>query len=94
MIDDFSVFAVEECFLQKLPSLFSAGDVFDMDDATVATLASESEESLKERTRCSEKLKILEDGLRALQNVRIIPPLQQGMKILEDLIAPCKVDNS
>ncbi|KAI4624769.1 hypothetical protein J4E83_004445 [Alternaria metachromatica] len=56
----------------------AAADVIDIDDATVTALASESEESSKERMRCSEKLKILEDGLRALQDVRDISPLPQG----------------
>ena len=64
--------------MQALPDLFSPADVIDIDDATVAALASESEESSKERKRCSEKLKILEDGLRALQDVRNISPLPQG----------------
>jgi GTP-binding protein EngB required for normal cell division len=78
IIDDFSVLAIEACFIQQLPSLFSPTDVINIDDATVSALASESEESSKERTRCSEKLQVLEDGLRALQNVQNISPLPQG----------------
>ena len=63
--------------MQALPDLFSPADVIDIDDATVTALASESEDSSKERTRCTEKLKILEDGLRALQDVRNISPVPQ-----------------
>ncbi|KAI4944016.1 hypothetical protein J4E91_008871 [Alternaria rosae] len=77
IIDDFSVLAVEACFIQKLSSLFAPADIIEIDDATVAALASESEDSSKERTRFSEKLKVLEEGLRALQNVRNISPLPE-----------------
>jgi len=77
IIDDFAVLAIEARCMQALPDLFSPADVIDIDDATVTALASESEESSKERTRCSEKLRILEDGLRALQDVRDISPLPQ-----------------
>ncbi|KAF2194529.1 hypothetical protein K469DRAFT_725843 [Zopfia rhizophila CBS 207.26] len=70
IIDDFSVLAVEARLVQELPSLFCPADVIDIDDTTVAALASESEESLTERTLYREKLKILEDRLRALQNIQ------------------------
>ena len=78
IIDDFSVLAVEACFIQQLPTLFSPADVIDLDEATVAALAAESEESSKERARSSEKLRVLEDGLKALQVVQDISPLPQG----------------
>jgi GTP-binding protein EngB required for normal cell division len=83
LIDDFAVLAIEARFIQELPSLFSPADVIDIDDATVAALASESEQSSRERTQFSEKLKILEDGLRALQAVQIISPLSQGTITLQ-----------
>jgi len=83
LIDDFAVLAVEARFIQELPSLFSPADVIDIDDATVAALASESEQSSRERTQFSEKLKILEDGLRALQAVQTISPLSQGTITLQ-----------
>lgn len=78
VIDDFSVLAVEARLIQELPSLFSPADIIDIDDATVASLASESEDSSTERTLCSEKLKVLEDGLRALQNMRDVSSVPQG----------------
>ncbi|CAN9274782.1 unnamed protein product [Alternaria alternata] len=78
IIDDFSVLAVEARLIQELPTLFSPADVIDIDDVTVANLASESEESSRERTRFSEKLKILEHGHKALQGVQDISPLQKG----------------
>ncbi|RYN74982.1 hypothetical protein AA0120_g12116 [Alternaria tenuissima] len=77
IIDDFSVLAVEARLIQELPSLFSPADIIDIDDVTVAKLASESEECSRERTRFSEKLKVLEHGHKALQGVQDISPLQQ-----------------
>jgi hypothetical protein len=41
----------------------------------VATLAAEDEESLLERERCCEKLKVLENGLRELKSVQEHPSL-------------------
>jgi hypothetical protein len=78
-VDDFSVLAVESCLVQKLPTLFCPEDVLDIDDTTVATLASEDEESTTERARCNEKLKILEEGLKALQSVQEYPVDLEGM---------------
>ena len=80
LIDDFAVLAVEARLVQELPSLFSPEDVVDIDETTVTALASENEETSKERVRCSEKLKVLEDGLKALQNVRNMRPIPQGEK--------------
>ncbi|KAF1836453.1 hypothetical protein BDW02DRAFT_646135 [Decorospora gaudefroyi] len=87
IIDDFSVLAVEAHLIQELPSLFTPADIIDMDDAAVASLASESDESATERTLCSEKLKVLEDGLRALQNERQIssPPQDFDQELMQEL---------
>ncbi|KAL1799646.1 hypothetical protein ACET3X_003683 [Alternaria dauci] len=80
IIDDFSVLAIEARLIQELPSLFSPADVIDIDDVMVSNLASESEESSRERTRCSEKLKILEHGHKALQGVQDISPPRPDIK--------------
>ncbi|KAI1559769.1 CDC6 Cdc6-related protein AAA superfamily ATPase [Pyrenophora tritici-repentis] len=80
IIDDFSVLAVEARLIQELPSLFCPADVIDIDDTAVAVLASESEETSTERTLCNEKLKILEDGLRALQSIQDLPSAIQGTR--------------
>jgi hypothetical protein len=82
MVDDFGVLAVEACLIQKLPTLFSPADVIEFDDAVVAILASEDEESSAERARCNEKLKILKDGLNALQSVQEYRLPLKGMKFL------------
>jgi hypothetical protein len=81
VIDDFSVLAVEARLVQELSSLFSPADVVDADDAIVVDLALESEEASTERTLCTEKLKILEDGLGALQNAQEFSPFRQGTKL-------------
>jgi hypothetical protein len=82
IIDDFSVLAVEACLIQRLPTLFSPADIIELDDIAVAILASEDEESSAERARCDEKLKILLDGLNALQSVQEHPLALKGMGFL------------
>jgi hypothetical protein len=82
IIDDFSVLAIEACFVQELPTLFGSADVIDLEDTTVMALASEDAESSAERAQCDEKLKVLEDGLRALQSVQEYPLLHTGMESL------------
>jgi hypothetical protein len=56
--------------------------VIEIDDAVVAMLASEDKESSAERVRCEEKLKILKDGLNALQSVQEYPLALKGMQSL------------
>lgn len=93
VIDDFSVLAVEARLIQELPNLFSPADVIDIDDATVASLASESDDSVRERKACIEKLKVLEEGLRALQSVQELSSVPQGMRISRELDHKENIDN-
>ena len=83
IVDDISVLAVEARLIQELPCLFSPADVINIDDATVTALASESEDTTTERTRCVEKLRILGDGLRDLQNIQELSPLPQGTRLVQ-----------
>ncbi|OAL42717.1 interferon-induced GTP-binding protein Mx [Pyrenochaeta sp. DS3sAY3a] len=69
-IDDFSVLAIEACLIEKLPTLFCPADVLDVDDAMVAMIAAEDEESSAERKRCSEKLKGLTKGLKIVHEYK------------------------
>jgi hypothetical protein len=62
--------------------LFSSADILNIDDAKVASLASESEESSIEITVCSEKIKVLGGRLRALQDAREISLGPQGTRVL------------
>ncbi|RWQ94531.1 P-loop containing nucleoside triphosphate hydrolase protein [Paecilomyces variotii] len=66
-IDNISVLAVERCLIQKLPCLFSPETVSRLQNADVGRLAGESDESSAERSRLSEKLNALEQGLRSLK---------------------------
>ena len=71
---------IEARLIQELLSLFCLANIIDIDNTAVAVLALESEETLIERTLCNEKLKILEDRLRELQNIKDLPLAIQGMR--------------
>lgn len=68
-VDSVAVLAIEQCLLQKLPSLFSPDVVLEMKDEDVSRLAAESEETSAERSRYEEKLIVLESGLSDLQRL-------------------------
>lgn len=63
-----STVVIEECVLQRLPSLFSTDSVFDMDDPLIISVAAESPESAIQRKRLTEKMKTLGNGLVAMRN--------------------------
>lgn len=69
LIDDFSVLAVEKCLVKRLPDLLSPNTVASLDDATVTKIASETEESILERSRTTSKLGILESALIMLRSL-------------------------
>jgi hypothetical protein len=67
------VLAVEACIIERLPTLFCPENVLDIEDAMIATLAAEDEESSAERSQCIEKLRVLETGLMELKSVQELP---------------------
>lgn len=72
-VDDFSVLAIEERLLQKLPNILSPEAVMLLDDDVAKNIAAETEESRAERTRATEKLQGLQmtlDILRRLDHHR------------------------
>lgn len=69
MVDDLSVLAVEKCLVKRLPDLLSPETIIGLDDATTTRIAAETEESRLERSRVTEKLKVLESTLVVLRSL-------------------------
>lgn len=63
-----STVLIEECILQRLPSLFSIDSVLDMDDSFIKSVADESTGSAIQRKRLTDKMKTLGKGLVAMRN--------------------------
>ena len=70
LVDNFAVLGVEFCLLEGLKDAFTAGTVMRLEDDLVRTIAAENQESMTERTRTKEKLRVLEDGLHTLNRYR------------------------
>jgi hypothetical protein len=69
IVDDFSVLAIEKCLVKRLPDLLSPETIVGLDDATISSIAAETEESRLERSRATEKLKVLESTLVVLRSL-------------------------
>ena len=69
VVDNLSVLAVEKCLVEPLPDLLSPQTVVSLDDATVTSIAAETEESKLDRSRASHKLKVLESALIVLRSL-------------------------
>ncbi|KAJ5790010.1 uncharacterized protein N7518_007021 [Penicillium psychrosexuale] len=67
VIDNVGALVVEACLIQKLPTLFMADTVYDLQDTDVQGLASEGKEVVEERTRAMQKLERLQNCLRDLK---------------------------
>lgn len=68
-VDDVSVLAIEQCFLAKLSGIFSTDVVCDLSDDDLRRLVGESAGIGKERSRLTEKLRVLEEGLLQLNKL-------------------------
>ncbi|KAM0811508.1 putative GED domain-containing protein [Seiridium cardinale] len=65
-IDDVSVNAIEACLVQCLPDVFSPSVVWDLSDDDIELLGSEDNTTITERMELTQKLNILEEGLKDL----------------------------
>ncbi|CAG9975170.1 unnamed protein product [Clonostachys byssicola] len=68
-IDDISVMAVERCLMSKLPGILTPIKAVELEDDELLRLVGESEESIDERLRLTEKLEILRNGLRDINRL-------------------------
>ena len=69
LVDNFSVLAVENCMLSDLAHILSPDVVMKLNDDSVSAIAAESEDSMLERQRSTEKLKTLQEGLVTLNHL-------------------------
>ena len=70
LIDDFSVLAQERCLMQELPKVFPPKVVVGLEDATIAEIAAETDESKQDRSNTEEKLKTLQTGLETIKKMQ------------------------
>lgn len=68
-MDVFSELAIEQCLLRKLPEMFTPEVVFALEPDEIESIAAESEESRVERSRATEKLKVLDSTLTVLHSL-------------------------
>ncbi len=66
LVDNFSVLAVEKCVLSDLANCLSPERVMMLGDGLIGNIASETENSLNERRRTTEKLQTLNKGMLTL----------------------------
>ena len=72
VVDNFGIFAVEECLLNKLPELFKPALVFELDDENVLEIAGESAATIAKREDLSNQEKVLEETMVTLRRVKTI----------------------
>lgn len=83
VVDNFPVLAFEECLLRSLPDLLSPNSVSALDDETISDIAAETEESRVERSRATEKLKVLERTLVVLRSLDRHKPTGKSISVLK-----------
>lgn len=64
-----SAFAIEDCLVSKLPTLFKSKNVLAMNEEVISRLVGETEGSRKERARLEAKRQVLKTGLQGLKNL-------------------------
>lgn len=69
MIDNIGSLVVEACLIRKLPTIFNAETVYDLQDANIQDLAGESKAVVEERARVMQKLQLLQNSLHDLKRL-------------------------
>lgn len=71
VVDEVSTLAVEQCLLEKLPSILSTDTVLNLTDEEVQRIAGESAESMEERAQATRKLAVLEEAMKELKRLKM-----------------------
>jgi hypothetical protein len=69
VVDAFTMYAVEECLLSRMSTIFTPESVYTLDDKTITRIAGESEQSIAERESLSKKLTVLKDTQKILHRM-------------------------
>ena len=56
--------------MQELPKVFPPKVVVGLEDATIAEIAAETEESQQDRLNTEEKMKVLQTGLETIKKIQ------------------------
>lgn len=81
LVDDVSTLAVEECLIQRLPSLLSTEAICDLTDAELQRIAGENDRAAAERAQTTEKLEILRSGLTELKRLKKYNPSTSNFQV-------------
>lgn len=66
-MNNVATLAIEQCLLSSITKILSSAIVRDMEDDEIQAIAAESDETMQERARLSDRVKILEKGLGILR---------------------------
>ena len=86
-VDDFSVLAIEQCLLKRLPCLFTAEVVDGLELGELRSLAAEEPVAESRREHYKANLTILEHALRRLTSIERFRPKVLGKTHLPTLNA-------
>lgn len=69
VVDAFTMYAIEEVLLTRIPSIFTPESVYTLDENTITRVAGESEQSIAERETLTKKLAILKETQKLLHRM-------------------------
>ena len=83
LVDSFSVFAVENCMISDLANCLSPERVMMLDDILFGNIAAETEDSLVERRRTTEKLQTLNEDILTMIRFSRHKPTDRSRHLLD-----------